>query len=291
MRRNPVAKIAVIGGSGLYEIEGVKVLHEVEVPTPFGMPSDAITIADIGGKEVAFLPRHGKGHRLLPTEVNYRANIFALKKIGVECIISISAVGSMKEELKPGDFVLPNQFIDFTKKRESTFFGNGIVGHISMAQPVCPVLWKVVGEVAKNTLDCNMHMGGTYICIEGPQFSSKAESMLFRSWGVDVIGMTNATEAKLAREAEICYVTVAMVTDYDCWHEEEEDVTADAVIKVLMENVSKAKRLIKEVIPAIPEKRECACQSALATAIITARDKIPVETIRRLEPIIGKYLK
>ncbi len=286
-----MAKIAVIGGSGLYEIEGVKVLHEVEVPTPFGMPSDAITIADIGGKEVAFLPRHGKGHRLLPTEVNYRANIFALKKIGVECIISISAVGSMKEELKPGDFVLPNQFIDFTKKRESTFFGNGIVGHISMAQPVCPVLWKVVGEVAKNTLDCNMHMGGTYICIEGPQFSSKAESMLFRSWGVDVIGMTNATEAKLAREAEICYVTVAMVTDYDCWHEEEEDVTADAVIKVLMENVSKAKRLIKEVIPAIPEKRECACQSALATAIITARDKIPVETIRRLEPIIGKYLK
>ena len=286
-----MAKIAVIGGSGLYEIEGVRVLREVEVPTPFGMPSDAITIADIGGKEVAFLPRHGKGHRLLPIEVNYRANIFALKKIGVECIISISAVGSMKEELKPGDFVLPDQFIDFTKKRESTFFGNGIVGHISMAQPVCPVLWKVVGEVAKNTLDCNMHMGGTYICIEGPQFSSKAESMLFRSWGVDVIGMTNATEAKLAREAEICYVTVAMVTDYDCWHEEEEDVTADAVIKVLMENVSKAKRLIKEVIPAIPEKRECACQSALATAIITARDKIPVETIRKLEPIIGKYLK
>ncbi len=283
--------LAVIGGSGLYEMEQFKLVDEVSVSTPFGMPSDSIVVGEISGRRVAFLPRHGRGHRFLPTEVNYRANIYALKSLGVERIISISAVGSMKEDKKPGDFVVCDQFIDLTKRRESTFFGNGLVAHVSMAEPVCPELFGVVVDVAKEVLKDGFHAGGTYLCIEGPQFSSKAESFLYRSWGVDVVGMTNATEAKLAREAEICYITVAMVTDYDCWHEEEEDVTAEAVIKTLKSNVEKAKKLVAALIPAIPEERKCPCKDALAYAIITSKEYIPYETLRVLYPIVGKYLR
>ena len=283
-------KIAVIGGSGLYEMEGARVVDVVDISTPFGQSSDSITVVELKGRLVAFLPRHGKGHRLLPSEVNYRANIYALKTLGVERIISISAVGSMKEEIKAGSFVIPHQFIDMTKSRKNTFFGSGLVAHVSMADPVCPVLSSVLADAAKKVVG-EVHVGGTYICIEGPQFSTRAESLLYKSWGVDVIGMTNATEAKLAREAEICYATVAMVTDYDCWHEEEEDVTADAVIKILRENVEKAKRLIAEAVPKIPDERSCPCKDALKTAIITQRDLIPYETKRALEPIVGKYLK
>ena len=283
-------KIAVIGGSGLYEMEGARVVDVVDISTPFGQPSDSITVVELKGRLVAFLPRHGKGHRLLPSEVNYRANIYALKTLGVERIISISAVGSMKEEIKAGSFVIPHQFIDMTKSRKNTFFGDGLVAHVSMADPVCPVLSSVLADTAKKVVG-EVHVGGTYICIEGPQFSTRAESLLYKSWGVDVIGMTNATEARLAREAEICYATVAMVTDYDCWHEEEEDVTADAVIKILRENVEKAKRLIAEAIPKIPDERNCPCRDSLKTAIITQKDLIPYETKRALEPIVGKYLK
>ncbi len=284
------AEIAIIGGSGLYEMEDFTKEAEIEVPTPFGMPSDRIVIGTLKGKRMAFLPRHGKGHRILPHEINYQANIFALKKIGVKWIISVSAVGSMKEEIKPGDFVIPTQFIDMTKRRKSTFFGDGIAAHVSFADPVCPVLSKLISDTAKE-LSYTVHHGGTYICIEGPQFSTRAESELYRSWNVDVIGMTNAPEAKLAREAEICYATIAMATDYDCWHEAEEDVSVEAVIKTLMENVSKAKRLISNLVEKIPEERACPCKDALKDAIMTPKDKIPLETLRKLEPIIGKYLK
>ncbi len=285
-----MALIGVIGGSGLYQMEEFEVVERIDLPTPFGMPSDALVLGRLSGRDVVFLPRHGVGHRFCPGEINYRANIWAMKKLGVEWIISVSAVGSMKEEIKPGDFVIPLQFMDMTKGRPSTFFGNGIVAHVSFADPVCPDLSRILYETAES-LGYRVHFGGTYICIEGPQFSSRAESMLYRSWGVDVIGMTNATEAKLAREAEICYATIAMATDYDCWHEEEEDVSADAVIKVLMDNVERAKRLIAEVVPKIPEERTCSCKDALATGIITPEDKIPLEVKRALAPIIGRYMK
>ena len=285
-----MGRVGVIGGSGLYKMEQFEVLDTIEVSTPFGMPSDALVLGRIGEREVVFLPRHGVGHRLLPSEINYRANIYALKSLGVEWVISVSAVGSMKEKIRPGDFVIPDQFIDLTKGRKSTFFGDGLVAHVSFADPVCPVLSSLLYEAASR-LGYRVHRGGTYLCIEGPQFSTRAESLLYRSWRVDVIGMTNATEAKLAKEAELCYATVAMATDYDCWHEAEEDVSADAVIKVLMDNVERAKRLILEVVPEIPEERDCACKDALANAIITDRVRIPPETKRRLELIAGRYLK
>ncbi|MGB9668040.1 MAG: S-methyl-5'-thioadenosine phosphorylase [Thermosulfidibacteraceae bacterium] len=283
-------RIAVIGGSGLYEMENFKLIEEVEIETPFGKPSDRIVVGELKGKKIAFLPRHGKGHRILPSEINFRANIFALKKLGVERIISISAVGSMKEEIKPGDFVIVDQFIDMTKGRISTFFGGGIVAHVSMANPVCPELSDIVYKVAKD-MNYRVHKGGTYICIEGPQFSSKAESNLYRSWSVDVIGMTNVQEAKLAREAEICYTTIAMTTDYDCWHEEHDAVTVEMVVKTLLENVAKVKKLIENIVESIPEERNCPCKDALKDAIITNIKAIPKERIEELKPIIGKYIK
>ncbi len=284
------AEIGIIGGSGLYEMEEFTKEAEIEISTPFGMPSDKIVIGTLKDRKIAFLPRHGKGHRILPHEINYRANIFAFKKLGIKWIISVSAVGSMKEKIKPGDFVIPNQFIDLTKKRINTFFGEGIAAHVAFADPVCPVLSQLIANAARN-LNYTVHYGGTYICIEGPQFSTRAESQLYRSWGVDVIGMTNAPEAKLAREAEICYATIAMATDYDCWHESEEDVSVEAVIKTLMENVAKAKKLISNVVDKIPEERNCICKNALKDAIMTPKDKIPLETLRNLEPIISKYIK
>ncbi len=281
--------IGVIGGSGLYEIQGLKKVREVKIRTPFGNPSGPYMVGELGGAKVAFLARHGKGHRVQPTDINFRANIFGLKKLGVERILSVSAVGSMKEEIQPGDIVLPESFIDLTKQRRSTFFGDGLVAHVAFAEPICHDLRKIVSGKG-GSLGNTLHNGGVYLCIEGPQFSSRAESLLYRSWGVDVIGMTNATEAKLAREAEICYVTLALATDFDCWHHEEETVTADAVIKILLKNVEASKKIIREVIPHIPKIRSCACAHSLRNALITPPDAIKKESLRKLKPLIGKYI-
>ncbi len=280
--------IGIIGGSGLYDI-GLENRREIDVSTPFGAPSDRIILGELAGVSFAFLPRHGKGHRIMPSEINYRANIFALKKIGVKRVISISAVGSMKEELAPGTLILPDQFIDFTKKRESSFFGNGIVGHVSMAEPTCSSLRELIFNIAKNT-GYQIKNGGTYICIEGPQFSSKAESFLWRSFNVDVIGMTNMPEAKLAKEAELCYATLALSTDYDCWHEVEEAVSVDAIIRTLLENVEKAKNILKEIPKRIAEIKKCNCHESLKYAIITDKNVIPDDTKDKLKEIMGKYL-
>jgi len=241
------------------------------------------------GQEVVFLPRHGRGHRIMPSELNFRANIYGFVKLGVKCIISVSAVGSLKEDIRPLDVVVPDQFIDRTKGRACTFFGEGLVGHISFADPVCPEVAKVLAEVGEE-LGCRLHRGGTYVCIEGPQFSTRAESNLYRQWGADIIGMTNLTEAKLAREAEICYATLALVTDYDVWHEEEEDVTAEAIIANLLKNVETAKAIIRRAVTRIPEERGCGCGRALADALITQAQTIPEATKEKLRPIIGKYL-
>lgn len=276
--------IGIIGGSGLYDI-GLENQKEIEVDTPFGKPSDKILLGELKGVKFAFLPRHGKGHRIMPSEINYRANIYAFKMLGVKRIISVSAVGSMKEELPPGYLILPDQFIDFTKKRESTFFGNGVVAHISMAEPTCKSFRDIVYEIAKS-LGYSIKNGGTYICIEGPQFSSKAESFLWRSFGVDVIGMTNMPEAKLAKEAELCYVTLALSTDYDCWHEVETPVTVDMIIKTLMENVEKAKNILKKIPEKVNDIADCNCGEALKYAIITDKNAIPEETKKKLEAIV-----
>ncbi len=285
-----MVKIGVIGGSGIYRIENLKILEEREITTPFGAPSDRVVIGELKGVKIAFIPRHGRGHYLLPSEVNYRANIYALKILGVERIISISSVGSMKEEIHPGDIVLPDQFIDMTRKRESTFFGNGIVAHVQFSKPTCPVLRKVLYDTAKE-LGYRVHDGGVYVNIEGPQFSSFGESILYRSWGVDVIGMTNATEAKLAREAEICYATMNLVTDYDCWKSDEEEVSVELVIQRFNENIKMAQKILENVIDRIPERKDCLCANALEGAIITSKEKIPQETYEKLKPIIGKYIK
>ena len=286
-----MAKIGIIGGSGLYKIEGIKNVKEEEVSTPFGAPSGKIIIGELSGAEVAFLPRHGLGHRLNPSEINYRANIFAMKKIGVERIISLSACGSLKEEVKPMDFVLPDQFVDRTNQvRRTTFLCEGIVGHISFALPTCLDLSKVVYDSAKS-LGMTIHMGGTYLNMEGPAFSTKAESNLYRSWGMDIIGMTNMTEARLAREAEICYSTLAAVTDYDCWHEGHESVTVDMIIEYLNKNAENAKKIIRETIAEIPKERKCPCKDALKYALITSRDVIPGRVKKDLDIIVGKYLK
>lgn len=283
-------EIGIIGGSGLYDIEGIKNLDSVRIKTPFGESSDEYTIGQLNGRRIAFLPRHGRGHLLTPSEINFRANIYGFKKLGVEQIISISAVGSMQKNLHPGDLVVIDQFFDRTSKRISTFFGNGVVAHVSMADPVCPVLSEQLLKTAKK-LNYKVHKGGTYICMEGPQFSTRAESEIYRQWGVDVIGMTNIPEAKLAREAEICYATLALVTDYDCWRLSEESVTADEVIRVLLENVSKAKQIIREFVAHLPETTSCGCQKALENAIMTAKDKISPQIKKNLDIIIGKYLK
>ncbi len=275
------AKIGVIGGSGLYEIEGIEDLHDVVVQTPFGDPSDPLMLGKLNGVAVAFLPRHGKGHRILPTEINYRANIYAMKMLGVEQILSVSAVGSMKEEIAPGDIVIPDQFYDNTRKRISTFFGDGIVGHVPLADPICAVLADRLEEAGKKA-GARVHRGGTYICIEGPQFSTRAESRVYRSWGVEVIGMTNATEAKLAREAGLCYATIALSTDYDCWHEEEEDVNAEAVLKIIAKNVATAKAMIVHAISPEMLTSRCTCRTAAQGAILTDPKCFPEETRKNL---------
>lgn len=282
--------IGVIGGSGLYEMEGLTGVREVTLHTPFGEPSDAYITGSLGGIEMVFLPRHGRGHRFLPTEVNYRANIYGMKKLGVDRIISVSAVGSMKEEIEPGHIVIPDQFYDLTKHRKSTFFGDGVVAHVGFADPICHDLFETLAGAGKKA-GATVHKGGTYICMEGPQFSTRAESRIYRKWGVDVIGMTNATEAKLAREAEICYATLALSTDYDCWHETEEDVTVEAVIAVLMKNVETAKKIIKEAVTMMPAKIGCRCSEALKNAIMTKAELIPEKTKKDMDLIIGKYIK
>jgi 5'-methylthioadenosine phosphorylase len=283
-------RIGVIGGSGLYHMEGLTVEEERMMETPFGAPSDVFVVGDLGGTPVAFLARHGRGHRLLPSELNFRANIFGFKQLGVERLLSVSAVGSMKAEYRPTDIVVPDQFFDRTRHRADTFFGNGLVAHVSMAKPVCPDLSEHYYECAREA-GLRSHRGGTYLCMEGPQFSTRAESEIYRQWGVDIIGMTNLQEAKLAREAEICYATLAMVTDYDCWHEEEEDVNGQAVMEVLQQNAASAQDVVRRVIRRLPGKRECSCGEALRESLITDPALIPEETRTKLAPIIGKYLR
>ncbi|MBI3819790.1 MAG: S-methyl-5'-thioadenosine phosphorylase [Planctomycetes bacterium] len=281
-------KVGVIGGSGLYEIEGLSKIKETRVKTPFGAPSDALIAGDYSGVPCVFLPRHGRGHLLTPTEIPFRANLWAMKSLGVTHIISISAVGSLREEIVPGHFVMIDQFIDRTRQRVSTFFGEGLVGHVVFADPVCNILRKMLHKTARE-LKLTSHDGGAYVCMEGPAFSTRAESHFYRSIGGSVIGMTNLQEAKLAREAEIAYATVAMSTDYDCWHPHHEDVTVDAVIAVMNANVGNAKQLIKAAIPRVASLAPSPAHGALASAIMTRRDAVPAATIRKLWPIVGKY--
>jgi 5'-methylthioadenosine phosphorylase len=286
----PHADIGIIGGSGLYSMEGLSGIREVHVRTPFGEPSDALIVGTLDGVRVAFLSRHGRGHRIAPADINYRANIYALKTLGVTRVISVSAVGSMKETLKPGHVVLPDQFIDHTKRRTGTFFEKGIVAHVAFADPVCGALSQALHKAA-NDVGATAHHGGTYLCIEGPQFSSRGESLLYRQWRVDVIGMTNMPEAKLAREAELCYATMALVTDYDCWHDSEESVTVEMILATLRNNVAQAKRVLRAAVPAVAGPRTCLCGSALQHAIVTAPERIPAAIRKRLQPLIGRYLK
>ncbi|HEX9443851.1 MAG TPA: S-methyl-5'-thioadenosine phosphorylase [Candidatus Binatia bacterium] len=286
-RRNIVG---VIGGSGLYQMAGLEKVREVRVATPFGRPSDAYIRGRLDGNEVVFLPRHGRGHTALPGEVNFRANIFGMKKLGVERIIAVSAVGSLREEIAPGHVVIPDQFIDRTTRRPSTFFGQGIVAHVGFADPVCAALSETLSGAARED-GAGVHARGTYLCMEGPQFSTRAESHLYRSWGADVIGMTNVQEAKLAREAEICFATLALATDYDCWNEAAGDVDIERVLAVLKQNVDLAQRIIRRAVGRLTGDRSCACPAALKDAIITDRKKMPRKTIRALKPIIGKYVR
>jgi 5'-methylthioadenosine phosphorylase len=284
-------QIGIIGGSGLYDMEELTEREEVKLSTPFGDPSGPYVTGMLRGRRVAFLARHGAGHRLMPTELNYRANIFGFKMLGVERIFSASAVGSFKEEIAPMDVVVPDQFFDRTNGRISTFFGNGLVVHVSFAHPICPDLAGIAYESAVK-VGANAHRGGTYVCMEGPQFSTLAESQLYKSWGMDIIGMTNLQEAKLAREAEICYTTIALVTDYDCWHPEADHVTVDMIVGNLNRNTEVAKALIAEAVGRVPVgERTCLCAGALSTAIITNPSVVPAELKRDLAPIIGKYLK
>jgi 5'-methylthioadenosine phosphorylase len=283
-------KIGVIGGSGLYEIEGLSDVEEVKIKTPFGEPSDAITIGSLERIRVAFLPRHGKGHRISPTELPVRANIYALKSLGVEWIISVSAVGSLTEEIHPLDIVIPSQLIDRTKSRVNTFFGGGLVAHVGFTEPFCPVLSGILDQATMD-VGARVHHGGVYVVMEGPLFSTRAESYLYRSWGASVIGMTALPEAKLAREAEICYATLACATDYDCWYEDHDSVTIDMVIANLCQNVDVAKRILRLAVSRIPDKRECECTTALKDAIITSPEYIPVQMKKDLALLIGKYIK
>ena len=285
------AKIGIIGGSGLYQMPELTDVEEIRVDTPFGSPSDALIIGTLENQRVAFLPRHGRGHRFTPTELPFRANIYAMKLLGVERILSASAVGSLREEYKPLDMVIPDQFFDRTRARarESTFFGEGIVAHVSFAHPICSALGDLLQESCQ-AAEVKVHRGGTYICMEGPAFSTKAESDVYRSWGMDVIGMTNLQEAKLAREAEICYATLALVTDYDCWHPGHDAVTIETVVEYLNKNVRNAQNIMREAVKRLGDKpRECKCSSALKTAIFTAPELWPDETTKKLEAIIKKY--
>lgn len=284
-----VAKLAVIGGTGFYQMEGIQDVEEVQVSTPFGEPSDSIVVGTLGGQRVAFLPRHGRGHRISPGELNQRANIFALKTLGVERIISISACGSMREDIHPLDVVIPDQLFDWTRRRPSTFFGDGLVAHVGFADPFCPDLSAVLYEAAEECAP-RVHRGGTYLCIEGPQFSTRAESRIYRQWGVDVIGMTAVPEAKLAREAEICYATLAFATDYDVWHTGEEAVSVEMIVANLFRNVATAKRIVRAAVGKLSSERTCECATALATAIVTQREAIPTRVKEQLRPLIGKYV-
>jgi len=286
--KEPV-QIGIIGGSGLYTMSGLSGTREVRVKTPFGDPSEALVIGTLEGKRVVFLARHGRGHRITPSEINYRANIYALKSLGVERILSVSAVGSLKEELAPLDFCIPDQFYDRTRLRVATFFGDGLVAHITFDKPTCPHLCAHLGEVCVRA-SVKVHRGGTYVCMEGPQFSTLAESNSYRGMGFDIIGMTNLTEAKLAREAEICYVTVAMVTDFDCWHPQHDSVTIAEVINNLNRNTANVQKVIREAVRTMPAGRNCKCGAALAHGLITDRARIPAATKKRLAAIIGKYI-
>ncbi len=285
----PQAKIGVIGGTGLYDIEGLTDIEEVNIDTPFGKPSDAITIGKLEGISVAFLPRHGKGHRISPTELPVRANIYALKSLGVEHIIAISSAGSFKQEIKPGDLLIPDQLIDRTRNRVNTFFGDGIVAHVAFAEPFCPVLSQVLYDSAQE-VGAKVHQGGTFVVMEGPAFSTRAESRLYRSWGADLIGMTALPEAKLAREAEICYAIIGCVTDYDSWWEPGQPVTVDVILSTLHKNADTARKIIRLAVSKIPEKRSCDCATALGTAIVTAPELIPAEQKKKLDLLIGKYI-
>ena len=284
------ADIGIIGGSGLYSMPGFEAREELSIETPWGRPSDNYMVGGLCGKHVAFLARHGRGHRISPSELNFRANIYGMKSLGVERILSLSAVGSLKEEHRPLEFVIPDQFFDRTRGRVSTFFGEGLVAHISFADPICPDLADLVYE-ACNRVGVRGKRGGTYLCMEGPAFSTKAESNVYRSWGMDVIGMTNLQEAKLAREAEICYVTIAMVTDYDCWHPEHDAVTVTDIIAHLNQNAANACKLVAEAVAQMPTTRQCKCGSALSHALITDRAKVPEATRKKLELLIGKYFR
>jgi 5'-methylthioadenosine phosphorylase len=280
--------LGIIGGSGLYEMEGIEDLRWVRVRTPFGDPSDAYGTGRLGNRRVIFLPRHGRGHLVTPTEINYRANIYGLKALGARWVISVSAVGSMKEEIHPLDLVIPDQFYDHTRRRVSSFFGDGIVGHVSMADPVCPALGDLL-ETGSREAGARVHRGGTYICIEGPQFSTKGESHIYRRWGVSVIGMTNMPEAKLAREAELCYATLALATDYDVWHESHAAVTVEAVVANLLKNVATAKVVLRRVIPRVGKACSAGCGDALASAVITSPKLFPPRTRKRLGLLLDRY--
>jgi 5'-methylthioadenosine phosphorylase len=289
MAENAEKIVGIIGGSGLYDMEGFEDVRSVSLTTPFGDPSDSLVVGRLDGAKAVFLPRHGKGHRIPPSSINFRANLFAMKMLGVQWIISVSAVGSMKESIHPGDMVIPDQFIDRTAGRPSSFFLDGVVAHVSFADPVCPVLSDRLYRAAREA-GANVHRGGTYLCMEGPQFSTRAESGLYRSWGVDVIGMTNLPEAKLAREAEICYSTLAFPADYDCWHREEKDVSIDDVLEILRQSMKTARSVIRIALRTLPDFRDCLCATALRQALITDRAAIPERTRQALAPLIGKYL-
>ena len=288
MPERPV-RIGVIGGSGLYDMAGLTAREEVAVSTPFGDPSAPLVVGSLAGRRVAFLARHGAGHRLLPSELNFRANLFAMKTLGVEWILSASAVGSLQEQYRPLDIVIPDQFLDRTRGRVSTFFGRGLVAHITFAHPVCRRLTAIVSESARTTA-ARVHDGGTYVCMEGPQFSTLAESRLYRSWGMDIIGMTNLQEAKLAREAEICYATLALVTDYDCWHPDHDQVTVEMIVGNLIRNAETAQAVVAAVVERLPVDRTCECATALASAIITRPEAIPPATREQLGPLVSRYL-
>lgn len=284
-----VTTLGIIGGSGLYDIDGLEGVKEVEISTPFGAPSDALITGTYRGTQLVFLPRHGRGHRIAPHEINFRANIWALKRLGATRVLAVSAVGSMREDIRPGDFVVIDQFFDRTRHRKDTFFEDGVVAHVMFADPVCPEVRHAL-LAAGRAAGARVHDGGTYVNMEGPQFSTRAESRIYRTWGVDVIGMTNLQEAKLAREAELCYATLAMATDYDCWHATHDDVTVDAVLEVMRRNVATARRVVLDAVPALLAPTRCGCSRALASAIMTAPEHIPPHARTRLGLLIDKYL-